>query len=161
MKSFNNFTEEKNEGSHEKAAKERIKRERRSDANKFDRIMDRAKVADAKEKAMSTKPKAVAEEVREITMQPDLDRLINRVANKNAYKKAIRYYLDYRKANPGKAKQNAVRVAQMTGADYRNLELIFHQMIRDGKLPKHLAWRQDLIQQKPSLMQKIKKMMTK
>jgi hypothetical protein len=81
-----------------------------------------------------------------ITMQPDLDRLIDRLVHRNAYKKAIRFYLDYRKQNPGKAKENAWKAAQITGADYKNLEKIFHDMVKKGKMPKHLAWNKRLIE---------------
>lgn len=49
--------------SNEKAAKDRIKRERNSDAKKFDRIIDRAKVRDAKVRAQLTKPKMTSENV--------------------------------------------------------------------------------------------------
>lgn len=131
----------------EKAAKDRIKRERNSDAKKFDRILDRAKVRDAKVRAQMTKPK-VQNEVRDITMQPDIDRWIDRVINNKAYKRAIRYYLDMRKKKPGQARKNAVAAAKHTGADFRNLEKVFHDMIKKGKMPKHLAWRKDLIEEK-------------
>ena len=59
MKKFKEFTAEaKGDGANTRAAKERIKRERKADAQKFDRILDRAAVADAKVKAQSTKPKS-------------------------------------------------------------------------------------------------------
>jgi hypothetical protein len=79
MKNFKEFKEETKNGANERAAKERIKRERNNDAMKFDRIMDRAKIADAKMKAQMSKPEKVSEEVKSYTMQPDLDRLLNRV----------------------------------------------------------------------------------
>lgn len=83
---------------------------------------------------------------KEYTMQPDLDSWINRVMHRSAYKKAVRFYLDYRKKHPGKAQENAWKVAQITGADYRNLEKIIHDMIKKGKLPKHLAWDKKLVE---------------
>lgn len=58
MKTFKEFTEAKSDGANVTAAKERIKRERNADAKKFDRILDRASIADAKIKAQSTKPKS-------------------------------------------------------------------------------------------------------
>jgi len=39
-------------------AKNRIRRERRADSKKFDKILDRAMIDDAKLKAQSTKPKS-------------------------------------------------------------------------------------------------------
>jgi len=134
----------------EKSAKDRIKRERNTDAKKFDRILDRAKIRDAKIRAQATRPKVQSESVRTITMQPDLDRLIDRVINNKSYKRAIRYYLDMRRKKPGQARKNAVAAAQHTGADFRNLEKVFHDQIKKGKLPKHLAWRKDLIEEKIS-----------
>lgn len=158
MKSFNEFKEEQDIGSNTKAAKERISRERNNDSVKFDRILDRAKVQDARVKAMSTKPKKIKEEVKSYTMQPDLDRWLNRIVDKQKYKKAIRFYLDLRRTMPGKARQNALTATKVTGTDFRNFELVFHQMIRDGKLPKHLAWNKQMIKKevKTSLLQKVK-----
>jgi hypothetical protein len=155
MKNFKEFKEETKNGANERAAKERIKRERNNDAMKFDRIMDRAKIADAKAKAQMSKPEKVSEEVKSYTMQPDLDRLLNRVMYKKSYEKAIRFYLDLRRKAPGKARANAMTATKATGADFRNFEMIFHQMIRDGKLPKHLAWNKQLLNKK-TLVQKIK-----
>lgn len=160
MKSFKDHVKEQKEGPNTTAAKERIKRERKADGQKFDRIMDTAKVRDAKLSAQQSKPKMQSESVREYTLNPDLDRLINRVANKKAYEKAVRFYLDYRRQNPGKARENALKAAQITGADYRNLEKIIHDMIRDGKLPQHLAWRKDLIQKK-TIKQKLQSIFKK
>jgi hypothetical protein len=58
MKNFKEFTTEaKEEGRAVTNAKERIKREKKTDAMKFDRILDRAKVDDAKTRARLTKPK--------------------------------------------------------------------------------------------------------
>jgi nicotinic acid mononucleotide adenylyltransferase len=76
-------------------------------------------------------------------IDPKLGRVLDRILNKKAYTKAIRFYLDYRKQYPGKAQQNLVKVAKMTGADYRNLEIILHDMVKKGKLPKHLAFNKN------------------
>lgn len=58
MKNFKQFTTEaEGDGASVAAAKERIKREKKTDAMKFDRILDRAKVDDAKTRARLTKPK--------------------------------------------------------------------------------------------------------
>ena len=134
------------EGRHEKEARTQIKREKKQDKVKHDRLMDRARTRDTREKNATTIP--TNESVREITFQPDLDRLINRVANKEAYRKAVRFYLDMRRKNPGKARWNAVQASKITGADYRNFEKVFHDMVRDGKLPKHLAWNEKLLKKK-------------
>lgn len=79
------------------------------------------------------------------TIDPKLDRLIDRLFNKKSYNKAVRLYLDMRRERPGKAQQNMVRAAKVAGADYRNLEKTFHDMVKKGDLPKHLAFRKDLV----------------
>lgn len=78
-------------------------------------------------------------------IDPKLDRLIDRWVNRPTFKKAIRLYLDMRKEKPGRAQQNMVRAAKVVGIDYRNLEQEFHKLIKQGKLPKHLAFRKDLV----------------
>jgi hypothetical protein len=57
-KQVGDVVEAKGDGANVKAAKERIKRERNSDAKKFDRILDRASIADAKVRAELSKPKS-------------------------------------------------------------------------------------------------------
>ena len=145
------------EGRHEKEARQQIKREKGQDKVKHDRMLDRARTRDTREKNIATRP---ANEARAITQDPKIDRMIDRIVNKDAYKKAIRYYLNMRRKNPGKARWNAVKAAQATGADFRNLEKVFHDMIRDGKLPKHLAWDEKLLN-KQTTKDKIKKFFTK
>jgi len=96
------------------------------------------------------------EDVRSYTQQPDVDRFLDRVINKSKYKKAIRFYLDLRKKNPGKAKENAIKASKITGGDFRNLEKVFHDMIKKGKLPKHLAWRKDLVERIAYVVEQVK-----
>ena len=140
----------------QKQAKDRIKRERNADRQKFDRIMDRAKIRDAKVAAQQSKPARVTEGAMS-HLDPKLDRMIDRMINRKGYRQAIRYYLDYRRQNPGKAMQNAVKVSKMTGADFRNLEYMVHKMINQSKLPPHLAWREDLLDKKRIKAQLAKK----
>ena len=64
------FKEARGDGQHTRSAKERIKRERRSDAQKFDRILDRAAVADAKERAAVSKPRMEETQVDEVYKVP-------------------------------------------------------------------------------------------
>jgi len=145
------------EGRHEKETRRQIKREKEQDKVKQDRMLDRARTRDTREKNAASRP---ANEARTITYDPKLDRLIDRVVNKDSYKKAVRYYLDFRRKNPGKARWNAVQASKHVGADFRNFEKVFHDMIRDGKLPKHLAWDEDLLN-KETTKNKIKKFFTK
>lgn len=73
----------------------------------------------------------------------DLDRFIDRTLKKPIYKKAVRYYLDQRKKSSGDT-DNAAKImkktAKVVGLDYRNLNKTFHDMIKKGLLPKHLAF---------------------
>jgi len=74
---------------------------------------------------------------------PDLDRYLDRVLKKPVYKKAVRYYLDQRKKSSGdtdNASKIMKKTAKVTGLDYRNLNKTFHDMIKKGLLPKHLAF---------------------
>ena len=73
----------------------------------------------------------------------DLDRFIDRTLKKPIYKKAIRYYLDQRKKSSGdtdNAQKIMKKTAKVVGLDYRNLNKTFHDMIKKGLLPKHLAF---------------------
>jgi hypothetical protein len=73
------------------------------------------------------------------TLDPKLDRYLDRLINGRKYKKAIRYYLDYRREHPGDGERNLVRVAKIADLDIRNLKKTLHDMINKGLLPKHLA----------------------
>ena len=73
----------------------------------------------------------------------DLDRWIDKTLKKPVYKKAVRYYLDQRKKSSGdtdNASKIMMKTAKVTGLDYRNLNKTFHDMIKKGLLPKHLAF---------------------
>lgn len=55
------------------------------------------------------------------------------------YKKALRYYLDWRKKNPGQGQQGLVKVAKILRVDPKELNILLHNLVNKGKLPKHLA----------------------
>jgi len=55
------------------------------------------------------------------------------------YKKALRYYLDWRKKNPGQGHQGLVKVAKLLRVDPKELNILLHNLVNKGKLPKHLA----------------------
>ena len=55
------------------------------------------------------------------------------------YKKALRYYLDWRKKNPGQGQQGLVKVAKILRVDPKELHVLLRNLINKGKLPKHLA----------------------
>ena len=55
------------------------------------------------------------------------------------YKKALRYYLDWRKKNPGQGMQGLVKVAKLLRVDPKELNILLHNLVNKGKLPKHLA----------------------
>jgi len=72
-----------------------------------------------------------------------IDQYLDRTIKKPIYKKAVRYYLDQRKKTSGQ-KDNGhkvmVKTAKVVNVDYRNLSKVFHDMIKKGLLPKHLAF---------------------
>ena len=55
------------------------------------------------------------------------------------YKKALRYYLDWRKKNPGQGMQGLVKVAKLLRVDPKELNILLYNLVNKGKLPKHLA----------------------
>lgn len=75
-------------------------------------------------------------------LEPKLDRFLHRVVNKKAYKKAIRFYINYfenewsKKDDPEGA---LWKVAQTTGADFRNLKMILNKMAGAGDIDNKYA----------------------
>jgi len=55
------------------------------------------------------------------------------------YKKALRYYLDWRKKNPGQGSMGLAKIARQLRVDTHTLQNLLHKLIAKGKLPKHLA----------------------
>jgi len=83
------------------------------------------------------------DEVMAITQFPKADRWIDRTLKKPIYKKAVRFYLDMRKKSSGETDNGHIimkKAAKITGLDYKNLSKVFHDMIKKGLLPKHLAF---------------------
>ena len=83
------------------------------------------------------------DEVMAITQFPKADRWIDRTLKKPIYKKAVRFYLDMRKKSSGDTDNAHVimkKAAKITNLDYKNLSKVFHDMIKKGLLPKHLAF---------------------
>jgi len=72
------------------------------------------------------------------TIMPDLYRWLDRTVNKPIYKKAIRTFLDLRKKDPHNAERNLVKTAKIHGLDVRALDKVFKDMVKAGKMPKHL-----------------------
>ena len=69
---------------------------------------------------------------------PGLDRFLDRNLNKKRYMYAIRMFLDLRKKNPGNARQNLVKAAQIANVEVRTLDRLFRDLVAKGKFPKHL-----------------------
>lgn len=88
--------------------------------------------------AEDLKKKMSETELSEST-QARLDQFLERIFNKKAYDQALRYYLDMRKKNPGKAYQNLRKAAQATGANIRVLDRVLRLKVKNGELPKHLV----------------------
>ena len=64
------------------------------------------------------------------------------------YKKAIRYYLDWRKKNPNKGSAGLAKIARELGINANELSKLLHKLIKQGKLPSHLATNANMLKGK-------------
>ena len=71
-------------------------------------------------------------------LMPDVDAFLDRLTNGKKYKHAVRLFLDLRKKNPKNAYQNLRRAAQIADVNVRSLDKVFRDMVKKGKMPKHL-----------------------
>ena len=71
-------------------------------------------------------------------LMPDVDAFLDRMTNSKKYKQAVRLFLDLRKKNPKSAYQNLRRASQIADVDVRSLDKVFRDMVKKGKMPKHL-----------------------
>ena len=97
----------------------------------------------AKHTKKVTPGQEIDERVLNLTGFPKADRYIDRTLKKPIYKKAVRFYLDMRKKSSGdtdNAHKIMKKTAAITNLDYKNLSKVFHDMIKKGLLPKHLAF---------------------
>lgn len=69
---------------------------------------------------------------------PGVYNYFDKLANGKRYKYAVRTFLDLRKKNPNNARRNLVKAAQIADVDIRNLDRVFHDMVKKGVMPKHL-----------------------
>lgn len=117
-------------------AKERIRREKASDKIKHDSMLDRARTRDVQMKNRITE-KVLGDIGAE--MFPGVERLLDKALNKKRYTYAIRLFLDLRKKNPGKARQNLLKAAKAANVDVRTLDRLFREYVKKGKFPNHLV----------------------
>lgn len=71
-------------------------------------------------------------------LMPDVDSFLDRFTHGKKYKHAVRLFLDLRKKNPNSAYKNLRRAAQIADVDLRSLDKVFRDMVKKGKMPKHL-----------------------
>jgi len=71
-------------------------------------------------------------------LMPSLDAFLDKTLNRKKYERAVRTFLDLRKKNPDDARRNLVKAAQITDTDVRTLDRLFHNLVKKGKMPKHL-----------------------
>jgi predicted transcriptional regulator len=64
------------------------------------------------------------------------------------YKKAVRHYLDWRKKNPNKGTAGLAKIAREVGIDAHELSKVLHKLIKQGKLPSHLATNPNMLKGK-------------
>lgn len=92
---------------------------------------------------MINKEESMDEKLSDWLPDAKLLRALDRLSHPRKYKKAVRFYLDMRKKSSGStdnASKTMMKAAKVTGVDYRSLSKIFHDMIKNGDLPKHLAF---------------------
>ena len=70
---------------------------------------------------------------------PDIALFLDKMVNGDKYKKAIRGYLNWRRTNPSQGLRGITKFAKMTGLRAKDLDIVLHKLIKQGKLPKHLA----------------------
>lgn len=64
---------------------------------------------------------------------------------------ALSFFMDYHKKHGGDPQQNLVKVSRITNTNFRKLEQVLHQKIKDNRpvgtrtVPKELAFRKDLL----------------
>ena len=100
-----------------------------------------AAIAIAKKKKYSDMMK------KEVAEDTNLDEgvvgdMIHKLAVSAKMKKFVRWYLDWRKKNPGQGKEGVVKAAKIMGlnpSDANTMIKSLNDMIAKGKLPKHLA----------------------
>lgn len=71
-------------------------------------------------------------------VMPGIMRFLDRTVNAKRYKFAVRTFLDLRKKNPNKARENLVKTAKIVDVDVRTLDRLFRDMVKKGVMPKHL-----------------------
>lgn len=70
---------------------------------------------------------------------PDIALFLDKMVHGDKYKKAIRGYLNWRRTNPSQGLRGIAKFAKMTGLRAKDLDIVLHKLIKQGKLPKHLA----------------------
>lgn len=71
-------------------------------------------------------------------LMPDVDAFLDRLSHGKKYKHAVRLFLDLRKKNPKNAYQNLRRASQIADVNVKSLDKVFRDMVKKGKMPKHL-----------------------
>ena len=100
-------------------------------------------VMDDIEKEQNKFEEPISEKLSDWLIDDKMVNAIDRLTHPRKYKKAVRFYLDLRKKTSGDVDngQKAMKkTAKITDTDYRSLSKIFHDMIKKGDLPKHLAF---------------------
>jgi hypothetical protein len=72
-------------------------------------------------------------------LMPGLDAFLDKLTHKKQYKMAVRTFLNLRKKNPNRARQNLTKAAQIHDVDIRTLDKMFRDMVKKGVMPKHLV----------------------
>lgn len=73
------------------------------------------------------------------------------------YKKAIRYYLDWRKKNPDQGSAGLAKISRELGINANELSKLLHKLIKQGKLPSHLATNANMLKDKKPVAKMLSK----
>ena len=73
------------------------------------------------------------------------------------YKKAIRYYLDWRKKNPDQGSAGLAKISRELGINANELSKLLHKLIKQGKLPSHLATNANMLNDKKPVAKMLSK----
>jgi RNA polymerase sigma factor (sigma-70 family) len=112
-------------------------------------------------KALQTSAKEIYNKLRNIMEEDEtqldeglINDMIHKLAVSAKMKKFVRWYLDWRKKNPGQGKEGVVKAAKIMGlnpSDANAMIKSLNDMIAKGKLPKHLAITEEVDLEEASL----------
>jgi len=84
----------------------------------------------------------ISDDLNEAFEESMVPQWMHKLAMTPKLKKMMRFYLDWRKKNPGQGKQGVIKAIQIMGLQPRDGNILIdyiNDLIKQGKMPKHLA----------------------